>query len=250
MPLCINQSGTWRNISTQCVNQSGTWRKVLTGCINQSGTWRSFGFTPPPTVSISVSPTSVVRSGAEGATSTLSWSSTNATSVTSTTNFTTSSVSGSQTVGPSATTTYSITVSNAAGSASGSATLTVTAPTLGSNFGGGILICRTASVNWIISPSSASVIRTWYLRGDSNTIAQQVSGCTGWFVPSSSQLLNPGYSCSIYWSPDNLVCGGRYWSNTEYNANYAYYVRMSNGREDYWRKTCPYLVRSFRCVTF
>jgi len=46
MALCINQSGTWRNITTQCVNQSGTWRKVLTGCINQSGTWRKFGFAP------------------------------------------------------------------------------------------------------------------------------------------------------------------------------------------------------------
>lgn len=42
MALCINQSGTWRNITTQCVNQSGTWRKVATGCINQSGTWRMF----------------------------------------------------------------------------------------------------------------------------------------------------------------------------------------------------------------
>ena len=247
MPLCINQSGTWRNISTQCVNQSGTWRKVLTGCINQSGTWRSFGFTPPPTVSISVSPTSVVRSGAEGNTSTLSWSSTNATSVTSTTNFSTALLSGSQTVGPSATTTYGITVSNAAGSASGSATLTVTAPTLGSNFGGGRLICRAGSVNWIVALGSTEVLRTWYTRTDANTRAQQVSGCTGWFVPSCAQLGNPGRACNIYW---DTYSGSCYWSSTEFNASRAFIVRISSGGAINYGKNRYCYVRSFRCVTY
>lgn len=47
MALCINQSGTWREITTQCVNDSGTWRKVATGCINQSGSWRCYGFFSP-----------------------------------------------------------------------------------------------------------------------------------------------------------------------------------------------------------
>jgi len=44
--LCVNDSGTWREISTLCINDSGTWRDVSTGCINQSGTWREFGFGP------------------------------------------------------------------------------------------------------------------------------------------------------------------------------------------------------------
>lgn len=48
MALCVNQSGTWRSITTQCVNQSGTWRNITTGCINESGTWRCFGFFTPP----------------------------------------------------------------------------------------------------------------------------------------------------------------------------------------------------------
>ena len=47
MALCINQSGTWRNITTLCVNQSGTWRNITTGCINESSTWRKFGFSAP-----------------------------------------------------------------------------------------------------------------------------------------------------------------------------------------------------------
>ena len=44
MALCVNQSGTWREITTQCVKQSSTWRDISLGCINQSGTWRCYGF--------------------------------------------------------------------------------------------------------------------------------------------------------------------------------------------------------------
>ena len=44
MALCINQSGTYRNITTLCINQSGTYRNITAGCINQAGTYRCFGF--------------------------------------------------------------------------------------------------------------------------------------------------------------------------------------------------------------
>ncbi len=44
MALCINQSGTYRNITTLCINQSGTYRNITCGSgrINQSGTYRKF----------------------------------------------------------------------------------------------------------------------------------------------------------------------------------------------------------------
>ena len=48
MALRINQSGTYRNITTLCINQSGTYRNITTGCINQAGTYRIFGFLPQP----------------------------------------------------------------------------------------------------------------------------------------------------------------------------------------------------------
>ena len=48
MALCINNSGTYRNIITLCINDSGTYRNITTGCINQSGTYRLFGFIPQP----------------------------------------------------------------------------------------------------------------------------------------------------------------------------------------------------------
>lgn len=42
MSLCINNSGTYRNITTLCVNQSGTYRKIGNSSINQAGTYRQF----------------------------------------------------------------------------------------------------------------------------------------------------------------------------------------------------------------
>lgn len=253
MSLCINQSGTWRNITTQCVNQSGTWRRVATGCINQAGTWRCYGMTAP-SVSISVNPTSIVQGGGS---STLSWSSSNATTLVSS-NFGAGGLSGSTTVAPGSTTTYTITVRNAFAQASNSATLTVTTPTLGSSFGGGRLICRAAGVNWIVALSSSNVYRSWYLRNDAITLAQQVSGCTGWFVPSCPQFLNPGWSCRVYWDSYTRIFTApagptftQYWTTTDNgNISNAIRVEMDSGFTGLSSKTQSWFVRAFRCVTY
>ena len=42
MSVRINQSGTWRSVTSLCVNQSGTWRRTSQGLINESGTWRQW----------------------------------------------------------------------------------------------------------------------------------------------------------------------------------------------------------------
>ena len=247
MALCVNQSGTWRNITTQCVNQSGTWRRTVDGCVNQTGTWRCFGMSVP-TGSLSLSPTSYV----EGGSATLTWSSTKATCVVSTSNFSTAATSGSTTVSGGATRTFSITFGNAFGnSTAATATLTVTAPTLGSSFGGGFLICRSGGVNWIVSPRSAEVGRDWYSRNDANTRAQQVSGCTGWFVPTVSQLQNPGYICRSFWGPSPCYSSAAfYWSSTEGHSNWACRVYFNSGNAYSASKTFTYCVRAFRCVTY
>jgi Pectate lyase superfamily protein len=75
---------------------------------------------PAPTASLSANPTSVKS----GKSSTLSWSSTNATSCNSR-NFTASKTSGSAVVTPSMTTTYSIACSGNGGSATATVTVTV-----------------------------------------------------------------------------------------------------------------------------
>jgi hypothetical protein len=80
---------------------------------------------PPaaPTASLAANPTSINA----GQSSTLSWSSTNATSCTSG-NFALTGMSGSADVAPSTTTGYSITCSGSGGSATAAATVTVAAP--------------------------------------------------------------------------------------------------------------------------
>lgn len=172
MALCINDSGTWRNITTLCVNQSGTWRNILTGCINDSGTWRRFGGggTPPTT--------------------------------------------------------------------------------LGSSFGGGYAICLSPTFSsgtvWIVAPSSTEVSRIWNSRNDAVTTAQAAAACGDWFVPTFSQLQNPGATCRTYWDSYAL---GRYWSSTDV-ASGAYGVVICNASPFYAFKPQSYCVRAFRCVTY
>ena len=171
MALCINDSGTWRNITTLCVNQSGTWRNILTGCINDSGTWRAFK----------------VNQAWPGG------------------------------------------------------------PILGSAACGGIVICGAANIGWILAPSSAEVLRSWNNINDANTRAQQVSGCTGWFVPTYGQLQNPGYTCRTYW---DSYASWPYWSSTEGYATAAWIVDFFSGNVSYDFKTNSRCVRAFRCVTY
>lgn len=117
---------------------------------------------------------------------------------------------------------------------------------LGDPYEGGYLICQASGVNWIVAPSSTEVARSWYTNSDANTVAQSVTGCTGWFVPTISQLQNPGYTCRTYWES---YCATSYWSSTEANASRGWAVDAT-GVAVFCPKTFGFLVRSFRCVTY
>jgi hypothetical protein len=125
---------------------------------------------------------------------------------------------------------------------------------LGESYEGGFLICKASPLRWVVSPYSAEVLRTWYLREDANTTAQSVSGCTGWFVPTISQLQNPGYCCRSFWGPSPCLTFADHWSSTEAAAycacDCACAVRFSNGCALNLAKTCSLHVRAFRCVTY
>jgi len=130
---------------------------------------------------------------------------------------------------------------------------TTAAPALGSSYEGGTLICKSSPVRWIVSPSSSQVTRTWYLRDDANTRAQQVSSCTGWFVPSCGQMQNPGFTCRAYWDTYNATL---YWTNTELSPGNtgAWSVSMDNGNAcshfNVSPKSSSKPIRAFRCVTY
>ena len=128
-------------------------------------------------------------------------------------------------------------------------------PPLGGEFSGnaGVLICCSSGNLWIVAPDSAEVSRNWYQRGQANEKAQQLSGCTGWFVPSRAQLQNPGEACKTYWNEATDPTGSatRYWSNTEFHAIRACYVNYNysnNSNTD--TKADAYCVRSFRCLSY
>ena len=119
-------------------------------------------------------------------------------------------------------------------------------PPLGGAHEGGYLICCSSSNYWIVAPSSAEVTRDWYNRNDANTKAQQVSGCSGWFVPSTAQIQNPGHQCRTYWDSVSL----NYWSNTQHTGFRACHLYMPSGAIHTDRKTVGLPVRAFRCVAY
>ena len=135
---------------------------------------------------------------------------------------------------------------------------TTRGPNLGESYEGGYLICQSGGVRWVVSPTSAEVSRSWYARGDASSVAQQVSGCTGWFVPTCAQLQNPGYQCRTYW--DAYRCA-RYWSSTQDGGIfYAFSVDMTNNDTSFYGpggnpslnnlRSNTKCIRSFRCVTY
>jgi hypothetical protein len=121
---------------------------------------------------------------------------------------------------------------------------------VGDSYEGGFLICKASPLRWVVSPYSAEVTRSWYLREDANTTAQSVSGCTGWFVPTISQLQNPGYCCRSFWGPSPCYSSTSYWSSTEVNSAHACSVNFNNGNAYDNNKATTVCVRAFRCVTY
>ena len=220
---------------------------------NSAAATATFTVVPAPTISsFTASPSSI----ANGGSSTLSWTSSNATSASIDQGIGSVATSGSSVrSGLTVTTTFTLTVTNSVGvSVTATRTVTVVLPVpgaLGSSFGGGFVICKPgSSPAWVVSPQSAEVSRTWYLRNDANTRAQSVSGCTGWFVPTRPQLQNPGYCCRSFRGPSPCFSAANYWSSSEFIDTHAISVRYANGNADSCTKTFTSCVRAFRCVTY
>ena len=124
----------------------------------------------------------------------------------------------------------------------------LTAPgALGSTYQGGRVICKSNGIGWIVAPNTSEVSRTWYLRNDAIDTAYVCTSISGWFVPTSSQLQNPGYTCRTFWDSFSIA---NYWSSTEVNGTAACGVSVSNGNASILNKSNTYCLRAFRCVTY
>jgi PKD repeat protein len=156
--------------------------------------------TPAPTVNFSSNPTSI----SSGQSSTLTWSSSNATGCTASGGWTGSkAVSGSQSVSPGATTSYSLACSGAGGSTSATATVTVSAgnpaPT----------VTLTSSPSSITSGSSSTL--TWSSANATGCTAS--GGWTGAKATSGTQAVTPSATTSY-----TLVCTGAGGTSSPANA--------------------------------
>ena len=122
-------------------------------------------------------------------------------------------------------------------------------PPLGNSWEGGYLICCSGGNLWIVAPSSTQVCRTWYQRTDANTTANANAACGDWFVPSMSQLQNPGWTCRTYWDSAEA---NLYWSDTEsILPGCACSVYWPHGGANAAHpKSYSRFVRSFRCVSY
>jgi hypothetical protein len=127
---------------------------------------------------------------------------------------------------------------------------------LGDSFEGGFMICKATPLTWVVSSPSMEISRNWYCKDDAVTVAQQVSGCTGWFVPTRIQLQNPGYICRSFWGPSPCFSLSSYMTSTESTSNSPLGRRIclvdfvNGGGVESHRRDCPSCVRAFRCVTY
>lgn len=114
---------------------------------------------------------------------------------------------------------------------------------------GGFIICNNGGIVWIVAPCTSEVRRTWHCRNDAITTATECTTATTWFIPTKTQLENPGCVCRIYW--DWYSCCNGYHSNTGEGVNVVYGTFFPpDGGDPYDNKDIPRSIRAFRCVTY
>ena len=133
-------------------------------------------------------------------------------------------------------------------------------------YDGSRLICKSGGTGWFVAPSSTQVEGDWAggqynstQVGDKCCISEwsdleaALEGATRridstkWFVPSSSQLNNPGYVCRTNWDSFDA---SDYWSSTEVSSTSACRQNFNSGNVGNPFKTVSSRARAFRCVTY
>ena len=129
---------------------------------------------------------------------------------------------------------------------------------------GAVLICKSGGTGWFVAPSSTQVQGRWAggqynstQVGDKCCISEWTAACNAlisggiecvncWFVPSITQLNNPGYICRTNWDFQEAP----YWSSTEVAGTFACTQDFANGNIGSGTKAFSRRVRAFRCVTY
>ena len=118
---------------------------------------------------------------------------------------------------------------------------------------GFFICCGPSTTKWFVAPACAEVSRGWPSRCDAITVANSCLGACGWFVPTCTQLKNPGFTCNVYWDVYGTTDVG-YWSlDCSLGSNRAWGINMSTGSCDrysngYHAYSVPHSIRAFRCT--
>jgi hypothetical protein len=128
---------------------------------------------------------------------------------------------------------------------------------------GSIMICKSGGTAWIVAPFCTQVTGPWNNSTitvvgnkpcvcDWPTLNARLLQCgfnpSDWFVPNTSQMINPFCTCKIYLDclPTNY-----YWVSDEINCNTACAILMPEGSSrDPQNKATNYPTRALRCVTY
>ena len=119
-------------------------------------------------------------------------------------------------------------------------------PPLGSSYEGGILIQASSGNAWVLAPNATCLSRSWYVRCHTTSCAQSVTGCSGWFLPTCSQMYNPAWTCRQYWD----ATASFFWTDSQVSMSSSYALRFSRGQNCPCGKQNDVATRSFRCVSY
>lgn len=128
-----------------------------------------------------------------------------------------------------------------------------TLTSVGSDCGGFYICCGPSTQKWFVAPSCTQVAVNFSSRNNAVTCANSLMGSLGWFIPTISQLQNPGYFCRSYW---DTFTSGLYYSNTSYivhhygqgSNTWGCIVNFSNGALGACVSGTVNQVRAFRCT--
>ena len=121
------------------------------------------------------------------------------------------------------------------------------------NFPQGSIICRNGGTTWIVAPSSSEVTRS-YNSGFTDAITQ-ANACTSltssigsaWFIPTLSQLQNPGFVCKANWDSFTTV---EYWSTSTVGGGCRRTVDFATGSAGIRNVQCVLRLRVFKTITY
>lgn len=130
--------------------------------------------------------------------------------------------------------------------------ITTEDPKLGDAHEGGYLIYQSDGMRWIVSPANTEMYLAWDSREEAVSLAESVTGYTGWFIPTREQLRDISYVNREYW--DSYRERAAYWSDTvsdvEGDTDGRWMVTFHNGNDHLLSKDNTRYVRVIRCVSY